>query len=141
MHLIATALRIAPAKAMIEAHFQHGGGRHVSGDVSAHPRAIVKALQHHGRRIPAHQVFQPLLKLHIPRIARLIGNMDAVHIGCVQRQGGQQITCAGGMLPAGSAADRNNNLRPVRQAGNQRLQTTPGLLRSRKYRHVYLDLP
>ena len=85
VHLIAPVLSARRPEHVIEPHLHHGGGREVSGDVTADTRAGVVSLQHHGHRIPADDVADPGFQLDVARVPRLLPHVDRVLVGGVQR--------------------------------------------------------
>ena len=83
----AVAIVASSAKKVIEANFVQRGGRRKSRDVSTQPIEVLVGAVHHRHRVPANDAFDASFELAIPRIARLLAEVDRVDIGRVEGMG------------------------------------------------------
>ncbi len=114
----------AVAEDMVEAHLHQGGGGRVGGDMPAQAGARIIGLKHHGHGVPANDVLDTLLDIHVARIRRLQLGRNGVPVGGVEGRGGgvdagtqgpllQQFQKLRNVLAAVAPVDRPERIHPL----------------------------
>ena len=95
--VVAAAGVVATAEEVVEADLVHGGDRGVAREVAADGDTRALGTMDHHRRVPAVDVAQLLLELHVAGILGLLVHRDGVHV--VRGQGVRQVqVLVAGML-------------------------------------------
>ena len=98
MQLVRSTAPLTATEIVVEPDFEERSRGQIGRNVAADSRAGIVRLQHHGRGVPAHEVFDARFQVYVAGVSRLSPHGDGVDVRGVERRLRNNETAAGSVL-------------------------------------------